>query len=263
MEVEDEDSTDQPQIQLGELYSSKPAIHIETLKIACAQLMDMYIDEEFFNLGREMGRSLRWGELEALGILNEIPDEYQMVDTPGADIFGNVLSKKYNFECECPKCHRTLAASRFAPHLEKCMGMGRNSSRIASRRLAASSNNSNNNNNNSNNSSSDSKNAVHSTTVGSQNQNPLNGELGSEDDHFEEDDDDEDWSLDRKKKTKKGNEKAAVKRKGPLSRVRNTDGVGSKGKRGASPSVTDSPASLSAMENTIHDEDDATHMSLP
>ena len=25
---------------------------------------------------------------------------------------------------------------RFAPHLEKCMGMGRNSSRVASRRLA-------------------------------------------------------------------------------------------------------------------------------
>lgn len=40
----------------------------------------------------------------------------------------------------------------------------------------------------------------------------LNGELGSEDDHFEEDDDDEDWSLDRKKKTKKSNEKVAVKR---------------------------------------------------
>ena len=29
---------------------------------------------------------------------------------------------------------------RFAPHLEKCMGMGRNSSRIASRRLANSAN---------------------------------------------------------------------------------------------------------------------------
>ena len=28
---------------------------------------------------------------------------------------------------------------RFAPHLEKCMGMGRNSSRLASRRLATSS----------------------------------------------------------------------------------------------------------------------------
>ena len=38
----------------------------------------------------------------------------------------------------CPNCQRNLAASRFAPHLEKCMGMGRNSSRLASRRLATS-----------------------------------------------------------------------------------------------------------------------------
>lgn len=36
----------------------------------------------------------------------------------------------------CPNCDRSLAAVRFAPHLEKCMGMGRNSSRIATRRIA-------------------------------------------------------------------------------------------------------------------------------
>ena len=39
-------------------------------------------------------------------------------------------------QIECPNCDRSLAASRFAPHLEKCMGMGRNSSRVASRRIA-------------------------------------------------------------------------------------------------------------------------------
>jgi len=39
-------------------------------------------------------------------------------------------------ECVCPNCQRNMAASRFAPHLEKCMGMGRNSSRLASRRIA-------------------------------------------------------------------------------------------------------------------------------
>lgn len=49
------------------------------------------------------------------------------------DVFGNVPTKK-QLECVCPNCKRNLAASRFAPHLEKCMGMGRNSSRIASRR---------------------------------------------------------------------------------------------------------------------------------
>lgn len=134
----------------------------------------MYIDEEYFNLGREIGKLLRWGELDTLGILNTVPDEYQIVDTPGVDIFGNPLTKKYNFECECPKCHRTLAASRFAPHLEKCMGMGRNSSRIASRRLAAASNNANNNSNNSNNSSNDSnKNPSQANAASSQVQNPV------------------------------------------------------------------------------------------
>lgn len=30
---------------------------------------------------------------------------------------------------ECPCCKKMLAATRFAPHLEKCMGMGRQSSR--------------------------------------------------------------------------------------------------------------------------------------
>lgn len=30
---------------------------------------------------------------------------------------------------ECPCCKKFLAAARFAPHLEKCMGMGRQSAR--------------------------------------------------------------------------------------------------------------------------------------
>ena len=59
------------------------------------------------------------------------------------DVFGVPLttitglpSLKTVPQIECPNCNRTLAASRFAPHLEKCMGMGRNSSRVASRWLA-------------------------------------------------------------------------------------------------------------------------------
>ena len=42
----------------------------------------------------------------------------------------NILKNKKNEQ-------RNMAASRFAPHLEKCMGMGRNSSRLASRRIAS------------------------------------------------------------------------------------------------------------------------------
>lgn len=60
-----------------------------------------------------------------------------IVDRQGVDVFGeSCTSAKKAFECVCPHCERTLVAQRFAPHLEKCMGMGRNSSRIASKRIA-------------------------------------------------------------------------------------------------------------------------------
>lgn len=69
--------------------------------------------------------------LTACALINVI----EIVDQPGVDIFGQVYNQWKNKECECPNCKRLIAASRFAPHLEKCLGMGRNSSRIANRRL--------------------------------------------------------------------------------------------------------------------------------
>jgi len=80
----------------------------------------------------EIHRSCKVGSF----FLNEeTNDDFAITDRPGVDVLGQVPSKK-NYECVCPNCQRNLAASRFAPHLEKCMGMGRNSSRIASRRIA-------------------------------------------------------------------------------------------------------------------------------
>lgn len=64
------------------------------------------------------------------------PSDVEIVDQPGVDIFGQVYNQWKNKECVCPNCSRSIAASRFAPHLEKCLGMGRNSSRIANRRSA-------------------------------------------------------------------------------------------------------------------------------
>ncbi|KAK1794384.1 hypothetical protein P4O66_011268 [Electrophorus voltai] len=64
----------------------------------------------------------------------------KIVDQPGVDIFGQVYNQWKNKECVCPNCSRSIAASRFAPHLEKCLGMGRNSSRIANRRIASGNN---------------------------------------------------------------------------------------------------------------------------
>lgn len=61
--------------------------------------------------------------------------KFLFADSPGLDVFGQHPVKKSQ-ECNCPNCDRGVAACRFATHLEKCMGMGRNSSRIASRRIA-------------------------------------------------------------------------------------------------------------------------------
>eukprot|EP01117_Protostelium_nocturnum_P020480 TRINITY_DN922_c0_g1_i2.p1 TRINITY_DN922_c0_g1~~TRINITY_DN922_c0_g1_i2.p1 ORF type:complete len:357 (-),score=89.18 TRINITY_DN922_c0_g1_i2:1275-2345(-) len=59
------------------------------------------------------------------------------IQQQGLDIFGQGPSELQNSETfECVNCKRIVVGSRFAPHLEKCMGMGRNSSRIASQRLA-------------------------------------------------------------------------------------------------------------------------------
>ncbi|KRT83373.1 hypothetical protein AMK59_4572, partial [Oryctes borbonicus] len=53
----------------------------------------------------------------------------EIEDTPpNVDIFGQHNMKKTQ-ECVCPNCDRAVAAPRFAPHLENCMGMGRVRSR--------------------------------------------------------------------------------------------------------------------------------------
>ncbi|WAR04408.1 AT7L3-like protein [Mya arenaria] len=91
------------------------------------------IDDVTLGLCFEVHRSSKLGTLFLGDTDPQSKLEHAMVDRAGVDVFGNPPAKK-QLECICPNCHRNLAASRFAPHLEKCMGMGRNSSRIASRR---------------------------------------------------------------------------------------------------------------------------------
>lgn len=58
-----------------------------------------------------------------------------LVNVKGLDIFGNAPNAmKKPVDCVCPNCSRMLGAQKFAPHLEKCMGMGRNSSRLATKK---------------------------------------------------------------------------------------------------------------------------------
>lgn len=44
---------------------------------------------------------------------------------PDMDVFGSANTKKA-VDCTCPNCDRPVASSRFAPHLEKCMGIKMN-----------------------------------------------------------------------------------------------------------------------------------------
>ncbi|KAI8053883.1 hypothetical protein BDF22DRAFT_681825 [Syncephalis plumigaleata] len=55
--------------------------------------------------------------------------------TPGLDIFGQKPMPDTQEIVECPNCKRQFVASRYAPHLEKCLGIaGRNAARAGSRR---------------------------------------------------------------------------------------------------------------------------------
>ncbi|KAG0166669.1 hypothetical protein DFQ28_009911 [Apophysomyces sp. BC1034] len=61
------------------------------------------------------------------------------VAQPGFDIFGSSYNVGNLPSYDCVNCHKTIAASRYAPHLEKCLGLaGRQSSRVATRRLGSS-----------------------------------------------------------------------------------------------------------------------------
>lgn len=47
--------------------------------------------------------------------------------------YGASSSNKF-LNCKCLNCEKTVSANKYASHLENCMGLGRNSSRIASRK---------------------------------------------------------------------------------------------------------------------------------
>ncbi|XP_061605659.1 ataxin-7-like protein 3 isoform X2 [Phyllopteryx taeniolatus] len=109
-----------------------------------ALVHDIYselVEDACLGLCFEVHRAVKHGYFFLDDTDPESAKEFEIVDQPGLDIFGQVYNQWKNKECECPNCKRLIAASRFAPHLEKCLGMGRNSSRIASRRLASNNNN--------------------------------------------------------------------------------------------------------------------------
>ncbi|KAL8602805.1 hypothetical protein ACOMHN_061039 [Nucella lapillus] len=93
------------------------------------------IDDQCLNLSFEIHRACVKGYFLIGDTDPESDTKFALIRAPGVDVLGQTPNKQ-NFECQCPKCFRYQAASRFAPHLEKCMGMGRKCSRIAYRRIA-------------------------------------------------------------------------------------------------------------------------------
>ncbi|XP_046894578.1 ataxin-7-like protein 3 isoform X2 [Hypomesus transpacificus] len=108
-----------------------------------ALAQDIYselVEDTCLGLCFEVHRAVKQGYFFLDETDQESMKDFEIVDQPGVDIFGQVYNQWKNKECVCPNCNRSIAASRFAPHLEKCLGMGRNSSRIANRRIATNNN---------------------------------------------------------------------------------------------------------------------------
>jgi len=111
--------------------------------LAAEAVFESMVDEISLGICFDIHRSIKIGTYRAIEIGPE--DRPPLPIAGHIDVFGQPVTTitglpclKTVPQCECPNCNRTLAASRFAPHLEKCMGMGRTSSRQASRRLATS-----------------------------------------------------------------------------------------------------------------------------
>ncbi|KAK8394875.1 hypothetical protein O3P69_005979 [Scylla paramamosain] len=147
----------------------------DTLEALAQFVAQELLDDAILNVVFEVHQSVKTGLLVLeMGSLEE-DTKFLQVSAEGLDVFGQAPVKKQQ-ECVCPSCSRNLAASRFAPHLEKCMGMGRNSSRIASRRIQ-----------------------------NSTKENSGGGPVGGGGAAASDDDEDEDWLVDRKRKKRDKN----------------------------------------------------------
>jgi hypothetical protein len=100
------------------------------------QMTSIYLellDDIVLDIAFEMHRKLKLGLL----CLNCDSVYSDVIHKSGCDIFGQTATEISSSDSfECVNCKRLVVASRYAPHLEKCMGFGRNASRNASRKLA-------------------------------------------------------------------------------------------------------------------------------
>lgn len=99
------------------------------------QLTDCILDDVLLGVGFKFHREMSIGRnfLQNRSFENHEITISENIDK--VDIFGNEPATSRNHrapdcvKCICLECNQPIAAARFAPHLEKCIGMGRNSSR--------------------------------------------------------------------------------------------------------------------------------------
>lgn len=112
-----------------ELVSNK-----QLLRTSVENFLNNLVDEMTLGIIFDLHRKYKTNAYDL-----EVDDSCEEDDSGDMDIFSQYNLKKIQ-DCNCPNCDRAVAATRFAPHLEACMGMGRSRSRNASRRVANNSN---------------------------------------------------------------------------------------------------------------------------
>lgn len=124
--MEEEDSTihtefeDEEELitQFNELMTDP-----ENLEKAANYLYESLLDEAILGSVFEVHNLIKTGLLKALEGEPEDSTQFLLVNAPDVDVFGSSKSAKINMDCTCPKCEKLVNTTRFAPHLEKCMGL--------------------------------------------------------------------------------------------------------------------------------------------
>lgn len=93
-----------------------------SLDTAANYLYQSLLDETILGQVFEVHFAVRTGSAIAMEGEPEDTKPFNIVDQNDIDVFG-ASNAKIAMDCTCPKCERAVAAARFAPHLEKCMGM--------------------------------------------------------------------------------------------------------------------------------------------
>lgn len=119
MSVIDEDGTSQPQLSsqiFGDLLDSI----IVDVASECHRIARLGLDRNLEEQEEEVKLSA-----QARAMLGDSSNSSETNGKYTVDIFGQTHPTVANEIVECMNCGRSIAAGRFAPHLEKCMGKGR------------------------------------------------------------------------------------------------------------------------------------------